>query len=77
MIPLPIPGGGKMTLGLQRCSWSPCAWASCAVPALRLDDAVFGESGPQKLRTDLFLAQVGIASGPKFFATVGATGLTS
>jgi len=30
----------------------------------------------RNLGLTLFLAQVGIASGPKFFATVGATGLT-
>ena len=77
MIAIPIPGGGKMTLGL----------AGLLLFALYLGK--LRRSGPfvwtmpfsanlvlRNLGLTLFLAQVGIASGPKFFATVGATGLT-
>jgi putative transport protein len=77
MIPLPIPGGGKMTLGLA------------AVLLLALCLGKLRRSGPfiwtmpfsanlvlRNFGLTIFLAQVGLASGPKFFATVGATGLT-
>ncbi len=77
MIPLPLPGGGKMTLGL----------AGLLLLALFLGK--LRRSGPfiwtmpfsanlvlRNFGLTIFLAQVGIASGPKFFATVGATGLT-
>jgi putative transport protein len=77
MIPLPIPGGGKVTLGLA------------ALLLLALCLGKLRRSGPfvwtmpfsanlvlRNFGLTIFLAQVGIASGPKFFATVGATGLT-
>jgi len=77
MIPLPLPGGGKMTLGLA------------ALLLLALWLGKLRRSGPfiwtmpfsanlvlRNFGLTIFLAQVGIASGPKFFNTVGATGLT-
>ena len=77
MIPLPLPGGGRMTLGLA------------ALLLLALWLGKLRRSGPfiwtmpfsanlvlRNFGLTIFLAQVGIASGPKFFNTVGATGLT-
>jgi putative transport protein len=76
LIPLPIPGAGKMTLGL----------AALLLVALCLGR--YRRSGPfvwtmplsanlvlRNFGLTIFLAQVGISSGPKFFATVGATGI--
>jgi putative transport protein len=75
MIPLPIPGVGKITLGL----------AGLLLFALYLGKVrrtgsmvwVMPLSANLVLRNfglTVFLAQVGMASGPKFFATVSATG---
>jgi putative transport protein len=77
LIPLPIPGVGKLTLGL----------AALLLVALYLGR--IRRSGPfvwtmplsanlvlRNFGLTLFLAQVGISSGPKFFATVGATGVS-
>ena len=75
MIPLPIPGVGKLTLGLAGmlllALWlgkmrrtGPFVWAMPFSANLVLRN--FGLT--------LFLAQVGLASGPKFFDTVGADG---
>jgi putative transport protein len=77
MIPLPIPGVGKLTLGL----------AALLLFALYLGK--LRRSGPfvwtmplsanlvlRNFGLTVFLAQVGISAGPKFFATVGATGMT-
>jgi len=77
MIPLPIPGGGKMTLGLA----ALLLVALCLGKLRRTGPFVWTMpfSANLVLRNfglTIFLAQVGIASGPKFFATVGATGLT-
>ena len=77
MVPLPIPGGAKMTLGLAGMllfalylgklrRTGPFVWSMPFSANLVLRN--FGLT--------VFLAQVGLASGPKFFATVGATGLT-
>jgi putative transport protein len=76
MIPVPIPGAGKLTLGL----------AALLLVALCLGR--IRRSGPfvwtmplsanlvlRNFGLTIFLAQVGISSGPKFFATVGATGI--
>jgi len=77
MIPLPIPGGGRMTLGLA----ALLLVALCLGKLRRTGPFVWTMpfSANLVLRNfglTIFLAQVGIASGPKFFATVGATGLT-
>lgn len=77
MIPLPIPGLGKLTLGL----------AGLLLLALYLGKvrrtAGFVWTMPlsanlvlRNFGLTIFLAQVGLASGPKFFATVGQTGAT-
>lgn len=77
MIPLPIPGVGKLTLGLAALllvalylgktrRFGPFVWTMPLSANLVLRN--FGLT--------IFLAQVGIASGPKFFATVGATGVS-
>jgi putative transport protein len=76
MIPVPIPGAGKLTLGL----------AALLLVALYLGR--IRRSGPfvwtmplsanlvlRNFGLTIFLAQVGISSGPKFFSTVGATGV--
>jgi putative transport protein len=76
LLPLPIPGIGKLTLGL----------AALLLVALYLGK--IRRSGPfvwtmplsanlvlRNFGLTIFLAQVGISSGPKFFATVGATGV--
>jgi putative transport protein len=75
MIPLPIPGVGKLTLGL----------AALLLVALYLGK--IRRSGPfvwtmplsanlvlRNFGLTIFLAQVGISSGPKFFSTISATG---
>jgi putative transport protein len=77
MIPLPVPGLGKLTLGLAGLlllalflgkvrRTGPFVWTMPLSANLVLRN--FGLT--------IFLAQVGIASGPKFFATVGTTGVT-
>lgn len=75
MIPLPIPGVGKLTLGL----------AALLLVALYLGK--IRRSGPfvftmplsanlvlRNFGLTIFLAQVGLSSGPKFFATISTTG---
>lgn len=75
IIPLPIPGVGKLTLGL----------AALLLVALYLGK--LRRSGPfvwtmplsanlvlRNFGLTIFLAQVGISSGPKFFATIGVAG---
>jgi putative transport protein len=77
LIPLPVPGVGKLTLGL----------AGLLLVALFLGKA--RRTGPfvwtmplsanlvlRNFGLTIFLAQVGLASGPKFFATVGTTGIS-
>jgi len=77
LIPLPIPGVGKLTLGL----------AALLLVALYLGKV--RRTGPfvwtmplsanlvlRNFGLTIFLAQVGLASGPKFFATVSTTGAT-
>jgi putative transport protein len=71
MIPLTIPGIGTLTLGLAAllllALWTgPFVWTMPLSANLVLRN--FGLT--------IFLAQVGIASGPKFFATVGTTGIS-
>ncbi|QBR01270.1 aspartate:alanine exchanger family transporter [Paraburkholderia pallida] len=74
-IPIAIPGVGKMTFGLAALllvalclgrvrRFGPFVWTMPLTANLVLRN--FGLT--------IFLAQVGIASGPKFFATVGVTG---
>jgi putative transport protein len=75
MIPLPIPGVGKITLGL----------AGLLLFALYLGN--IRRTGPviwtmplsanlvlRNFGLTIFLAQVGMASGPKFFSTISSTG---
>jgi putative transport protein len=77
LIPLTIPGVGKLTLGLA------------ALLLLALYLGKIRRSGPfvwtmplsanlvlRNFGLTIFLAQVGIASGPKFFATVGTAGVS-
>ncbi|KWR79458.1 aspartate:alanine exchanger family transporter [Cupriavidus sp. IDO] len=75
LIPLPIPGVGKLALGLAALllvalvlgrvrRFGPFVWTMPLSANLVLRN--FGLT--------IFLAQVGIASGPKFFATIGVTG---
>jgi putative transport protein len=75
VIPVPIPGVGKLTLGLAALllvalclgrlrRFGPFVWTMPLTANLVLRN--FGLT--------IFLAQVGMASGPKFFATVGTTG---
>jgi putative transport protein len=77
LIPLPVPGVGKLTLGL----------AGLLLVALFLGKA--RRTGPfvwtmplsanlvlRNFGLTIFLAQVGLASGPKFFATIGTTGIS-
>jgi putative transport protein len=77
LIPLPVPGVGTLTLGLAGmllfALWlgkmrrtGPFVWAMPFSANMVL----------RNLGLTLFLAQVGIASGPKFFNTVGQTGVT-
>ena len=77
LMPLPVPGLGKLTLGLAGLllltlflgkvrRTSPSVWTMPLSANLVLRN--FGLT--------IFLAQVGIASGPKFFATIGTTGVT-
>jgi putative transport protein len=77
MIPLPIPGVGKITLGLA----GLLLFALYLGKVRRTGSLVWTMplSANLVLRNfglTIFLAQVGIASGPKFFATVGTTGIT-
>ena len=77
LIPLPIPGIGKLTLGLA------------ALLLLALFLGKLRRTGPfvwtmplsanlvlRNFGLTIFLAQVGIASGPKFFATIGSSGIS-
>lgn len=77
LVPLSIPGVGKLTLGL----------AALLLVALYLGKV--RRSGPfvwtmplsanlvlRNFGLTIFLAQVGLASGPKFFATVSTTGVS-
>lgn len=77
LIPLPVPGIGKLTLGLAGLlllalvlgkvrRTGPFVWTMPLSANLVLRN--FGLT--------IFLAQVGLASGPKFFATVGSTGVS-
>jgi putative transport protein len=77
LIPLPIPGVGKLSLGL----------AALLLVALYLGKIrrVGGLVWTMPLSANLvlrnfgltvFLAQVGLSSGPKFFATIGLTGIS-
>jgi putative transport protein len=74
-IPLPIPGVGKLALGLAALllvalvlgrvrRFGPFVWTMPLSANLVL----------RNLGLTIFLAQVGIASGPKFFATIGVAG---
>jgi putative transport protein len=76
MIPLPIPGVGKITLGLAGLlllalflgkirRTGPFVWTMPLSANLVLRN--FGLT--------IFLAQIGIVSGPKFFATIGTAGV--
>jgi len=76
MVPLPIPGLGKFTLGLA----GLLLFALYLGKVRRTGNMVWTMplSANLVLRNfglTIFLAQVGIASGPKFFATVGTTGV--
>ena len=77
LIPIVIPGVARLTLGLAAllllALWlgkvrrtGPFVWSMPLSANLVLRN--FGLT--------IFLAQVGIASGPKFFATIGAQGIT-
>lgn len=77
LIPIAIPGVASLTLGLAAllllALWlgkvrrtGPFVWSMPLLVNLVLRN--FGLT--------IFLAQVGIASGPKFFATIGAQGIT-
>lgn len=77
MIPLPVPGLGKLTLGLA----GLLLFALFLGKVRRTGSLVWTMplSANLVLRNfglTIFLTQVGIASGPKFFATVGTTGIT-
>jgi putative transport protein len=76
LIPLPIPGVGTLALGLA------------ALLLLALYLGKLRRSGPfvwtmplsanlvlRNFGLTVFLAQVGLSAGPKFFSTVGATGM--
>jgi len=76
-IPLSIPGIGKLALGLAAVllvalvlgrvrRFGPFVWTMPLSANLVL----------RNLGLTIFLAQVGIASGPKFFATIGVTGVS-
>lgn len=77
LIPVPIPGVGTLALGLAALllvalvlgrvrRLGPFVWTMPLSANLVLRN--FGLT--------IFLAQVGIASGPKFFATIGVTGVS-
>jgi len=75
--PLPVPGLGKLTLGLA----GLLLFALYLGKVRRTGSLVWTMplSANLVLRNfglTIFLAQVGITSGPKFFATVGTTGIT-
>jgi putative transport protein len=75
MVPLPVPGLGKLTLGLA----GLLLFALYLGKVRRTASLVWTMplSANLVLRNfglTIFLAQVGIASGPKFFTTIGATG---
>jgi len=77
MIPLAVPGLGKLTLGL-----AGLLLLALFLGKIRRTGALVWTmplSANLVLRNfglTLFLAQVGLASGPKFFATVSATGVS-
>ena len=76
LIPLPIPGGGRITLGL-----AGVLLVALVLGHLRRTGIVWTLplSANMVLRNfglTVFLAQVGIASGPQFAATVAVNGLT-
>jgi putative transport protein len=76
LIPLTIPGVGSLTLGLA----ALLLLALCLGRLRRTGPFVWTMplSANLVLRNfglTIFLAQVGIASGPKFFATVGSSGI--
>lgn len=77
MIPIPVPGIGRITLGL-----SGVLLVGLALGCLRRTGGLVWTlplAANQVLRNlglTVFLAQVGIASGPKFAATVADSGLT-
>src|SRR4029079_13011274 len=76
LIPLPIPGGGRVTLGL-----AGVPLVALVLGPLRRTGIVWTLplSANMVLRNfglTVFLAQVGIASGPQFAATVAESGFT-
>lgn len=77
MIPIPVPGIGRITLGL-----AGVLLIGLALGCMRRTGGIVWTlplAANQVLRNfglTVFLAQVGIASGPKFVATVADTGLT-
>jgi putative transport protein len=77
MIPIPVPGIGKITLGL-----AGVLLVALGLGKIRRSSGIVWTlplSANLVLRNfglTAFLAQVGIASGPKFAATVAQTGLT-
>jgi len=77
MVPIPVPGIGRITLGL-----SGVLLIGLALGCLRRTGGLVWTlplAANQVLRNlglTVFLAQVGIASGPKFAATVADSGLT-
>lgn len=78
LIPLPIPGVGKMTLGL-----AGLLLLALYLGKIRRTGALVWSmplSANLVLRNfglTIFLAQVGLSSGPKFFATVSESGISS
>lgn len=77
LIPLPIPGVGKLTLGL-----AALLLVALLLGKLRRTSGLVWTmplSANLVLRNfglTIFLAQVGLSSGPKFFATIGLTGIS-
>jgi putative transport protein len=77
LIPLPIPGVGRLTLGL-----AGVLLVALGLGTVRRTSGIVWTlplSANLVLRNfglTIFLAQVGISSGPKFAATVAETGLT-
>ena len=77
LIPLPVPGVGRMTLGL-----AGVLLVALVLGKVRRTSGIVWTlplSANLVLRNfglTVFLAQVGIASGPQFAATIAETGLT-
>ena len=77
MIPLPIPGVGRITLGL-----AGVLLVALVLGTVRRTSGIVWTlplSANLVLRNfglTVFLAQVGMSSGPKFAATIAETGLT-